>query len=98
MQEVHSDDPGGLRVEKLPPRRTRAARGWIDARDMQELPHGGRRHGDAEFCQFAVDAAISPERILLREANDKAGDARDRRRAAGWLAALARVVLARGQP
>ena len=35
--------------------------------------------------------------ILLREPNDHAGDARDCRRAA-WLAAIARVVLARGQP
>ena len=37
------------------------------------------------------------QRILLRQANDKAGDARGRRRAAG-LAPIARVVLARGQP
>jgi hypothetical protein len=36
------------------------------------------------------------QRILPRQANDKAGDARDCRRAAG-LAPLARVVLARGQ-
>ena len=44
-----------------------------------------------------MDPAVSPERILLREANDHAGDARGCRRAA-WLAAIARVVLARGQP
>ena len=37
------------------------------------------------------------KRILLRQADDEPGDARDRRRAAG-LAPLARVVLLRGQP
>jgi hypothetical protein len=43
-----------------------------------------------------MDAAVSPQRILLCQANGKAGDALDRRRAAG-LAPLARVVLLRGQ-
>jgi hypothetical protein len=43
-----------------------------------------------------MDPAVSPQRILLRQANDKAGDARGRLRAAG-LAPFARVVLARGQ-
>jgi hypothetical protein len=38
-----------------------------------------------------------PQRILLRQADDEPGDARDRGRAAG-LAPLARVVLLRGQP
>jgi len=97
MQEVHREDPGGLRVEKLPPRRARAARRWIDARGTQDLPHRGRRDRHAELAQFAVDPAVSPERIFLRQANDKAGDAWDCRRAAG-LAAIARVVLACGQP
>jgi glyoxylase-like metal-dependent hydrolase (beta-lactamase superfamily II) len=40
-----------------------------------------------------MDPAVSPQRILLCQANDKAADARERRRAAG-LAPLARVVLA----
>ena len=96
VQEVHCEDPGGLRMEKLPPRRARAARRRIDARGTQDLPHRGRRDHHAELGQFAVDPAVSPERILLRQANDKAGDTRDCPRAAG-LAAIARVVLARGQ-
>ena len=97
VQEVDREDPGGLGVQELPPRQARAARRRADARGTQDLPHGGRHRGDAEFGQLAVDPAVSPERILLREANDHAGDARDCRRAA-WLAAIARVVLARGQP
>jgi hypothetical protein len=75
MQEVHRDDPGGLGVQELPPRRARAAWRWIDARSTRDLPHGRRRGCHAGFRQFAVDPAISRERVLLREANDKAGDA-----------------------
>jgi hypothetical protein len=97
MQEVHREDPGGLRMEKLPPRRARTARRRIDARGPQDLPHRGRRDHHAELGQFAVDPAVPPQRILLRQANDKAGDARDRGRAAGP-AAIAHVVPARGQP
>ncbi len=96
MQEVDRDDPG-LGVQELPPGRTRAARGRIDARGPQDLPDGGRPDCDAEFHQFAVDPAVPPQRILLRQADDEPGDARDRRRAAG-LASLARVILLRGQP
>ena len=43
MREIHREDAGGLRMEKLPPRRARAARRRIDARGTQDLPHGGRR-------------------------------------------------------
>ena len=91
------DDPGGPGVQELPPSRTRAARRRIDARDPQDLPDGGRRDCHAEFRQFAVDPAVPPQRVLLRQADDEPGDARDRRRAAG-LASLARVILLRGQP
>ena len=97
VQEIDGDDPGSLGVQELPPARARAPRCRIDARGMQDLPHGGRRDHHAELGQFAVDPAVSPQRILLRQADDKAGDARVFRRAAG-LAAIARVVLARGQP
>ena len=97
VQEVDREDPGGLGCQELPPPRACAPRRRIDARGMQDLPHGGRRHGDAEFRQFAVDPAVSPQRILLRQADDQPGDTRDRRRAP-WLAPLARVVLPRRQP
>ena len=63
---------------------------------MQDLPHRGRRHGEAELRQLALNPAVSPQRILLRQPNDKACDARDRRRTTG-LAPFTRVVLHRGQ-
>jgi hypothetical protein len=43
MQEVHREDPGGLGMEKLPPRRVGAARRRVDARGAQDLPHRGWR-------------------------------------------------------
>jgi hypothetical protein len=97
VQEVDCDDPGGLGVQEPPPARARAPRRWIDAGRMQDLPHGGGRDCHAELCEFAVDPAVSPQRILLRKADGKAGDARYCRRAP-WLAPLARVVLLRRQP
>jgi hypothetical protein len=75
VQEVDRDDPGGLGVQQLPPRRTGPARRRIDARSPQDLPHGGRRDRHAELGQLAVDPAVSPQRILRRQANDQAGAA-----------------------
>src|SRR5258707_14002938 len=49
-----------------------------------------------ELHEFAVDPAVSPQRILPRQADDKAGDARGRRRAP-LLSLCARVVLVYGQ-
>jgi len=72
-----------------------AARLRADARSSQDLIDGGRRDRDAELGQLAVDpAVVAPQRISFRQANDKAGDAADCRRAAG-LALPARVVLSR---
>jgi hypothetical protein len=97
VQEVDGEDPGGLGLQELPPGRACASRRRVNARGMQDLPHGGRRNGEAEFRQLAVDAAVSPQRILLRQVNDEACGARECRRAAG-LAPVARLILSRCQP
>jgi hypothetical protein len=96
MQEIDREDPGGLGVQELLPGRARPAWRRINARGMQDLPHGRRRDCHAEFRQFAVDPAVSPQRILLRQANDQACDSRGCWWAAG-LAPVAHVVLLRGQ-
>ena len=96
MEEVDGEDPGSLGMQELPPGRTRAARRRIDARSAQDLPDCRLRHRHAEFRQFAMDPAISPPRIFLRQPYDKAGDAPDCRRAAER-ALPARVVFLRGQ-
>jgi hypothetical protein len=85
-----------LGMQELPRGRARPARGRIDARGAEDLPDGGRRHRHAGFRQFAVDPAVSPQRIVLRQPDDKAGDAPDCRRAAER-ALPARVVFLRGQ-
>ena len=97
VQEIDRDDPGGLSVQELPPARARAPRCRIDARSMQDLPHGRRRDCHAELHGLAVDPPVSPQRILPRQADDKAGDAPDCRRAP-WLPPLARVVFPSRQP
>jgi hypothetical protein len=97
MQEVDRQDPGGLGCKELPPGRPRPARRRIDARIVQDLPDGGRRDRDAELRQLAMDPAVSPQRVLLRQADGKPSDALDCRRPAG-LAPSARVVFSRGQP
>jgi hypothetical protein len=91
------EDPGGLGCQELPPRRARPTRRRIDARSTQDLPHGGRRNCHAELRELAGDPPVSPQWIHPRQADDKAGDAPDRRRAS-WLAPLARAVLPRRQP
>jgi len=96
VQEVDREDPGCLGVQELPPGRARTARRRIDARGVQDLPHCGRRDRNAELGELTVDAAVSPQRILPRQANGKVSDAPDCGGPTG-LASLARVVLARGQ-
>ena len=61
------EDPGCLGVQKLPPGWVRAARRRVDVRGTQDLPDGGWRDCHAEFRQFAVDPAVFPQRVLLRQ-------------------------------
>jgi hypothetical protein len=60
VQEIDGEDPGSLGAQELPPARARAARCWIDARGMQDLPDGGRRNYYAKLGQLAVDPAVAP--------------------------------------
>ena len=60
VQEVDREDPGSLGVQELPPGRAGAARRWIDAPSVQDLPDSGRGDRHAELGQLAVDAAMSP--------------------------------------
>jgi hypothetical protein len=97
MQEVDGEDPGCLGMQELPPGRARAARRRIDASGVQDLPDGGRRYGDAELVQLALDPAVAPQRILPRQAQHQSLDTWGNRRTAGP-APAARVVLSRRQP
>jgi len=52
------------RLRELPPARARASRCRIDGPGVQDLPHGGGRDCHAELSELAVDAAVSPKRLL----------------------------------
>ena len=83
--------PGGMAVKYL-------LMIYGNREKWQSMPPGPGRRRDryAELRQLAVDPAVSPQRILLRQPNGKACDAPDCLRAAG-LAPPARVVLSGGQ-
>jgi hypothetical protein len=44
--------------------------GWVDAVVFKDLPHGRRSDPVAEACEFAVDTAVAPGRVLAGEATD----------------------------
>src|SRR5947209_16478562 len=97
VQEVYGQDSLGLGGEKLSPSGTRPARRGIEARVMENLPHGGRRDAVAEPDQLALHAPVSPGRILGCHPNDQLLD-----RCCGWrtsgLATCGVVPFPRDQP
>jgi len=97
MQEVGGQDPGGLRVQELPPGPAVPARRRVNARRAQDFIDSGRRDRDAQLGQLAVNTPVTPQRVLLRQADGQPGDAPSRRRAAGP-APLAGVVFPGGEP
>jgi hypothetical protein len=70
VQEINREDPGGLSMQELPPRRAGPAWRRIDARSAQDLPHGGRRDRHAELRQLPMDPAVPPQLILPCQPND----------------------------
>ena len=94
LEEVDGENPGGLGTQELPPGRACAAGSRLDARVAQDLPDRGLRDRHAEFGYLAVDPAVSPQRILLRQPDDDAGDAGYRRRPPGLRQLLVSYLLA----
>jgi hypothetical protein len=54
-KEVQGQDPLRLRPQELGPPWTVAARRRIDPGVLEDLPDRGRRHGDAQSRELAVD-------------------------------------------
>jgi hypothetical protein len=46
----------------------------VDARVGKDLPHGGGGELHAEDEEFAVNAAVAPARVLLRQSQDQQTD------------------------
>ena len=61
----------------------RPGAGSMPAR-LEDRPHGRRGDGDAEPGEFAVDAAVTPRRVLSSEADDQSDGSRPR-----WMAGRA---------
>ena len=57
-EEVQRQDPPRLGPQEFGPARSLPAGRGIDAGVLEDLPDRGRRHGDAEPGQLAVDAAV----------------------------------------
>ena len=70
VEEVDGEDPGRLGAQELQPGRACVAGSRIDARLAQDLPDCGLRDRHAGFGYLAVDPAVSPQRILLRQPDD----------------------------
>ncbi len=84
MHEVDGENAVGLGGEELLPCRARTPRCRIQPGRVQDLPH--RRGSDlvAELDQLALDAAMAPQRIVLRHGQHELLDRRGSRRPAGF--------------
>ena len=65
----------GLRSQELRPGRSGPAWRWVDPGGVQDLPDRGGADLVAEAGEFAVDAAVSPCRILGGQAEDQGAEA-----------------------
>ncbi len=82
FEEATGQQGVGLGAEELCPGAGGAFGCGVDAGVGEDLPHGGGGDFDAEDEQFAVDAAVVPTRVLLREAEDQDSDGSDGARSA----------------
>jgi hypothetical protein len=77
LEEVDGRDRLCLGVQEGGPGGVVAVRGWVDAVFVEDVPHGGGGDLDAEGGQFAVDAPVSPPRILIDESKHQQADGAD---------------------
>jgi hypothetical protein len=80
VEEVCGDDPLGLGGEELTPTRAGAARGWVDACRVQDLPDRGGRDPVPKPGKFALDPAVAPPWVLLGQPQCQLGE----RGRGGW--------------
>src|SRR6266511_1451005 len=70
-EEVTLKDHGRLLTQELPPAHARASRCGLDAMTLEHVPDATRREPDPEPDQFAMDALVSPTRVLRRQTQDQ---------------------------
>src|SRR6266536_372162 len=86
----------GLGGQEPTPGQPLAARRRLHAGAFEQQPHGARRHPVAKLHEFAVDAPISPGRVLRRHPQDQAPQHWRQRRSTGWAARLGPVATDQG--
>jgi hypothetical protein len=59
-EEVQRQNPLCLGPQEFRPAGPITARRRVDPRALEDLPHSGRRHGDAEPGQLAADPPVTP--------------------------------------
>lgn len=74
FEEVTAQQDLSLGTKELGPGARRAFGHRIDAGVGEDLPHGRGGDFDAQDEKFAVDAAVAPVRVLLREAQNQDPD------------------------
>jgi hypothetical protein len=84
--------------EGRPPQVGAVGRGF-DAVDREYLPDRGRGYGDCQSREFAVDAAVTPARVVASQSQDERADAADGGRSSrpwGWEPGLGGGAAGRG--
>jgi hypothetical protein len=74
-EQVAGQDRVRLGPQELGPRWSGSARRWVDAGRVQDLPDGRGADLVAEAGEFAVDASVSPRRILGGQADPQGAHA-----------------------
>src|SRR5262249_34848490 len=92
-EEVTLKDHGRLLTQELPPAHARASGCGLDAVTLEHVPDATRREPDPEPDQFAMDALVSPTRVLRRQTQDQLPRLCEQRRPA-WPSALTRPAAA----
>jgi hypothetical protein len=89
MEAVARQDALGLGGQELPPGQPCAAWRRVDAGALEQQPHGARRDPVAKLHEFAMDAPISPGRVLRRYPHDQAPQLRGCRWSSGRAVGMA---------
>jgi len=95
--EVGSEEGVCLAAQEGGPGQVIAVRRRLDAVDLEDLPDGGGGDLESQDGEFAVDSAVSPAGVVVRQAQDENSDAVDGGASAGSFGARCAGVAAAQQ-
>src|SRR5215211_4765014 len=70
-EEIAGYDPGGLLAQECPPGRIRQPWRGIQPMPTQHRADGGGRDSDAQVLEFALEALVTPARVLPGQVDDQ---------------------------